>query len=115
MTGFHERPCGSCRQVLTDDPSGLCEDCQADVLSNRPGSITEAQREALVGLFMDQGMVPSGHADDAGAPRRRAQFIAAVVPGWTWNGDLGVLSQQQAGDVLEALEERRLSQEARGQ
>jgi hypothetical protein len=112
---FYERPCGSCRQVLTDDPSGLCEDCQADVLSNRPGSITEAQREALIGLLMDQGMIPSGLLGDEQAPRRRAEFIASVVPGWTWKGDLGVLSQQQAGDVLEALEERRLSQEARGQ
>jgi hypothetical protein len=107
--------CAGCRQVCTDDESRLCLDCQTDVPSQRPGSISQAQRETLTGLFMDQGMVPSGRAGDARAPKARAEFIASVVPGWAYGGDLGALSQQQAGDLLERLEERRLSQEARGQ
>jgi hypothetical protein len=109
-----DRACASCRQIITDDPSGLCLDCQTDVLSQRPGSITAAQRDALIGLLMDQGMVPAGRSGDESARKRRAEFIASVVPGWTWGGDLGVLSQEQAGDLLEALEDRRLSREARG-
>jgi hypothetical protein len=102
-----DQPCGSCRQILTDDPSGLCEDCQADVLSRRPASITAAQRDALIGLMTDQGIAVSRHA--------RGELLARVVPRWKphMGGDLGYLSQQEAGDVLEHLEERRLSQEAR--
>ena len=95
--------CAGCRQIITDDPSGLCEDCQTDVLSQRPGSITENQRTAVIGLLMDQGLLFNRHT--------RGEVIAAAVPGWRWAGDLGFLSQQQAGDLLEHLEERRLSHE----
>jgi hypothetical protein len=107
MHPLAEQVCTGCRQVLTDDPSGLCEDCQTDVLSQRAGSITQTQRESLIGLLMDQGLVGNSGA--------RGRVIAKVVPDWKWQGDLGSLSQQQAGDLLEYLEERRLSQEAKGQ
>jgi hypothetical protein len=100
-----DRTCGGCRQVITDDPSGLCEDCQCDVLSQRPGSITDAQRMAIAGLVIDQNLL---------TPAKRDDVIARAVPCWKYYGDLGALSQQQAGDVLELLEERRRSQEARG-
>lgn len=99
-----DQVCAGCRQIITDDPSGLCEDCQSDVLSQRPGSVTDEQRMTLAGLLMDQGLI--------GNWSERARIMASVLTGWT-GSDLGGLSQQQAGDLLEALEERRLSQEAR--
>ena len=105
MTGFHERPCAACRQVLTDDESGLCEDCQTGVLSQRPGSVTGDQLAAIRALLADQGLT---------TPRQRNEVICRAVPGWRYASELG-LSRQQAGDVLELLEDRRLSQEARGQ
>ena len=100
--------CASCRQVYVDDPFGFCEDCQEGIPSQKPGSITDEQRLALIGLLIDQGFVGDGKW------RARAILIAEVVPGWPYGGDLGNLSQQQAGDLLELLEKRRLSQEARG-
>jgi hypothetical protein len=93
-----EQVCASCRQVIVDDPSGFCEDCQEGIPSQKPGSITGEQRQALIGLLMDQGLVGEGKS------RHRAELIAEAVPGWKWGGDLGALSQQQAGDVLELLE-----------
>src|SRR5271155_590085 len=83
-----ELVCQGCRQIIVDDPSGLCEDCQTDVVSQRPGSITEDQRMAVVGKLMEHGGLFSRHD--------RAATIARAVPGWTWEGDLGALSQQQA-------------------
>ena len=106
MTGFHERPCAACRQVLTDDESGLCEDCQTGVLSQRPGSVTADQLAAIRALLADQGLTTA---------RQRNEVICRAVPGWRYASELGCLSRQQAGDVLELLEDRRLSQEARGQ
>jgi predicted amidophosphoribosyltransferase len=102
---MNDRACAGCRQVITDDPSGLCEDCQTDVLSQRPGSITDSQRLAIAGLVIDQNLL---------TPARRDDMIGQAVPGWKYYGDLGALSQQQAGDVLELLEDRRRSQEVRG-
>ena len=110
MPAVGDMTCASCRMVIVDDPSGMCEDCQEGIASGRPGSITQAQRESMTGLLMDQGMVGS-----EGGRKRRAEFIASVVPGYKWSGDLGVLSQAEAGDVLQALEARRLSQEAKRQ
>jgi hypothetical protein len=101
-----DQPCTGCRQVITDDPSGLCEDCQTDVISQRPGSVTGDQRLTIIGLMQDQGVLFSRQA--------RAQVIAEAVPGWPYAGYLDALSQQQAADLLEHLEARRLSQEARG-
>jgi hypothetical protein len=93
-----DRPCSACRQVITDDPSGLCEDCQTDVVSQRPGSITEDQRLVIIGLMMDQNIL---------VPRQlRAEVIAEAVPGWNWQGELGAMSQQQAEDLIEHLKER---------
>jgi hypothetical protein len=97
--------CTGCRQVITGDPSGLCEDCQADVLSQRPGSVTDEQRYAICGLMADIGLWRRTSRDEV---------ISSVVADWTHAGDLGWLSQQRAGDVLEYLEERRLSRETRG-
>jgi hypothetical protein len=94
-----ELVCSGCHQIWTEDPSGLCEDCQTDVVSQRPGSITEDQRMAVIGLLMELGIAFSRHA--------RAEMIARAIPGWTWQGDLNALSQQQAGDLLEYLQERR--------
>jgi hypothetical protein len=91
-----EQPCGSCRQVLTEDPSGLCEDCQEGVPSQRPGSITEDQRWALIGPLMDRGLVGEGKWT------ARAALISAVT-GAKMTSDLGVLSQQQAEDLIEHL------------
>jgi hypothetical protein len=108
MHPLADRACSSCRQIITDDPSGLCLDCQQGVASIRPGTITEAQRTALIGLLMDQGLIGEGKH------KARAEVIAQAVAGWKWGGDLGILSQQDAGDLLEHLEQRRLSQEARG-
>jgi hypothetical protein len=89
-------PCGSCRQVWTDDPSGFCDDCQVGVPSSRPGSLTEGQRDAIVGQLMSRDLL---------LPRQvRAETIAKAVPGWKWGGDLGGLSQLEAGDLLEYLE-----------
>lgn len=102
-----EVTCASCRQVYTSDPSGLCEDCQTDVVSQRPGSITDDQRMTLAGLLMEQGFVGDGKWT------ARAELLTNVLAGWSGSSDLGQLSQQQAGDLLEYLEERRLSQEAR--
>jgi hypothetical protein len=93
----NEQVCQSCRQIITDDESGLCLDCQTGVLSQRPGSITAEQRAAIGGLCVDQRLWTRG----------RAELIGTVVPGWAYGGDLDCLSQQQAGDVLELLEERR--------
>jgi hypothetical protein len=101
-----ERPCASCAQVVTADPSGFCEDCQQGIPSQKPGSLTPAQRDALVGLLMDEGMVPSGRAPED-ARKRRAGFIASVIPGWKYADDLGALSQQQAEDLIAALLRRR--------
>jgi hypothetical protein len=91
-----EQPCRGCRQIWTDDPSGLCEDCQVDVVSQRPASLTEDQRVAIIGQLMARNLLLPRSA--------RAEVIAAAVPGWKWAGDLSVLSQQQAGDLLEYLE-----------
>jgi hypothetical protein len=99
------RPCDSCFAVITDDPSGLCEDCQTGVISQRRASLTADQRMAITGLLIDQGVAFSR----AG----RAAVVAEAIPGWAYAGDLGALSQQQAADLLEHLEQRRLSQEAR--
>jgi len=109
VADFLERPCSSCRQILTSDSSGLCEDCQPGIPPATPGSITDKQRLALVGLFMDQSLVGEGKW------AARARLIASVIPDWQGGSDLGTLSARQAGDLLEYLEERRLSQEARGQ
>jgi hypothetical protein len=93
-----EQVCAGCRQVVTDDPSGLCEDCQTDVVSQRPGSVTGDQRLAIIGLMQDQGVL---------LPRsRRNEVIAEVVPHWMFGGDLGVLSQQEAEDLIAHLKER---------
>jgi hypothetical protein len=89
-------PCRECWQVYTCDDSGLCEDCQAGVLSQRPGSLTDDQRDAVIGQLMARNLV---------FPRQvRAETIAKAVPGWKWAGDLGALSQQEAGDLLVYLE-----------
>jgi hypothetical protein len=93
-----DQTCTGCRQIITDDPSGLCEDCQTDVVSQRPGSVTGEQRLAIIGLMESLGIL---------LPRsRRNEVIAEVVPGWQWAGDLGVLSQEQAARLLENLHER---------
>ena len=105
MHPLADRACSSCRQIITDDPSGYCEDCQQGLISERPGSLTEPQRTAITGLLLDQGVIFSRHA--------RAAVVAEAIPGWAYAGDLGALSQQQAADLLEHLEQRRLSQEAR--
>jgi hypothetical protein len=89
-------PCSDCRQVWTADESGLCEDCQAGVLSSKPGSLTEDQRDAIIGQLMVRDLLLPRHV--------RAETIAKAVPGWKWDSYLGALSQQQAGDVLEYLE-----------
>ena len=73
-----DRPCASCTQV-----------------------ITEEQRTTLAGLLMDQGYIGEGKW------RARAILIAEVVPGSTWSSDLGVLSQQQADDLIRHLEAKR--------
>jgi hypothetical protein len=56
---------------------------------------------AIIGLMMERGVVFSRHA--------RAGVLARALPDWpAWQGgDLGYLSQQQAGDLLEYLEEKR--------
>jgi hypothetical protein len=105
---MNDRTCVSCRAVITDDPDGYCEDCKEGIVSEKAGSVTLEQRDALIGLLMDQGFIGEGKW------RARAIMIAEVIPGWAWKGDLGGLSQKQAGDLLERLEQRRLSQEARG-
>jgi hypothetical protein len=92
-----DQPCAGCRGVITDDPSGLCEDCQTDVVSERPGSLTEDQRMAIIGGLMQQCVLFNR--------TERAELIARAIPGWTWRGDLGGLSQRQAGDLLEYLAE----------
>lgn len=97
--------CTSCRHIITEDPSGLCEDCQTDVASERPGSVTEAQRWTLAGLMMDLCVLL--------ARELRAETMAAGVDDWPagepWSADLGRLSQRQAGDLLTYLGERRRS------
>lgn len=99
--------CASCRKVYVDDPSGMCEDCQEGIPSSKPGSMTETQRTALIGLLVDANLV--------GDRRARARYLAYVLPGWPAGiSDLVGLSQVQAGDLMEALEKRRLSQEAKG-
>jgi hypothetical protein len=60
---------------------------------------------AIAGLVIDQNLL---------TPAKRGDVIGQVVPSWKYQGDLGALSQQQAGDVLELLEERRRPPEARG-
>ena len=103
-----EQPCAGCRQVWTTDGSGLCEDCQTDVISERPGSMTVTQHEAVVAALIDIGYV-----GDGGGRQRRIELLTEVIPGWQGQGDIMVLSQRQAGDVLERIEELRMSQEAR--
>jgi hypothetical protein len=93
--------CASCRQVVVDEPSGFCEDCQEGIPSQKPGTITPDQRDVLVGMLMDQGMVGDGKW------KARAILIAEVVPGWPYGGDLGALSQQQAEDLVARLEQRK--------
>lgn len=97
-----EQTCAGCRQVWTTDGSGLCEDCQTDVISECPGSVTTAQVDALAGAMIDLGYV-----GDNGGRRHRIELLEDVIPGWQYLGDLFALSQKQAGDVLERLEERR--------
>ena len=65
----------------------------------RPGSLTEDQRYAIMGLLMERGLLFNRHA--------RAETIARILPGWKWAGDLGALSRRQAGDLLEHLSETR--------
>lgn len=103
-----EQPCAGCRQVYTTDGSGMCEDCQTDVVSERPGSVTQAQVNALASALIDLGYV-----GDNGGRRHRIALLAEVIPGWQYEGDLFALSQKQAGDVLERVEELRRSQEAK--
>jgi hypothetical protein len=93
--------CTSCARPGVTDPSGLCDDCQEGIPSSRPGSITTEQRLAIVGLCIDQNLL---------TPRKRAAELEMVVAGWRYGGDLGWLSQREAGDVLEHLEERRRTQ-----
>jgi len=92
--------CKSCFQVMTDDPSGMCEDCQEGAESQRPATITETQRQAILAGMHDVGIRwdVSGH---------RGAFIRQVIPRWDHGGNLNALSQAQAGDLLEALEARR--------
>jgi hypothetical protein len=91
-----ERPCESCRQVITDDPTGLCVDCMTDVESEKPGSITEGQRLALAGTLGWLGITTS---------HLRGIFISEAISGWQHGGDLGWLSQRQASEVLAAARE----------
>jgi hypothetical protein len=98
MAFMAEQVCAGCRQIYTADPSGLCEDCQTDVVSQRPGSITPDQRLGIIGLMQEQGILFNRWT--------RANVIATVVPGWPYGGDFGALSQQEAADLLEHLEER---------
>jgi hypothetical protein len=91
--------CGRCGVEMASDPTGMCDDCNSELQSARPGSITKNQREALIGLLMDQGLV--------GSTKARAAVISQVVKDWRYGGDLGALSQREAADLLEHLEERR--------
>jgi hypothetical protein len=92
-----ERPCAGCFRVLTDDKSGRCEDCQEGVPSSRPGSLTEDQRWALIGPLMDQGFTGEGRWV------ARRELFASVTGGRVRSSDLGVLSAQDAEDILEHL------------
>jgi hypothetical protein len=92
--------CSGCHQIYTDDPSGLCEDCQTDVVSQRPGSVTDDQRGAICAEMEALGLEWRFTAG-------REAVLEAALQGWGYGGDLNSLSQQQAGDVLEHLEARR--------
>jgi hypothetical protein len=99
MTMSDTPVCSGCRQVYTDDVTGLCEDCQTDVLSSRPASMTDSQGLAIIGLLIDTGLHQSSSA--------RGELMASLFPGWSSGGDIHQLSQDQAADLLEALEARR--------
>lgn len=91
-----EQPCVSCRQVVTEDPTGLCEDCMTDVPSGRPGSITDTQVWAILDGMQARGMA-------AHDPATRLTALTAALPEWRHGGSLRALSQAQAIDVLDWL------------
>jgi hypothetical protein len=60
----------------------------------RPGTITENQRLDLIGILLrDRGAWSRAH---------RMEWLTQRIPGWDHGGDLGWLSQKQAGDLLAA-------------
>jgi hypothetical protein len=64
--------------------------------------ITRDQREALLAGMEDIGVAWA-------ESRSRAVFLGQLLPGWAYGGDLGCLTRRQAGDLLEAIERRRLA------
>ena len=58
----------------------------------RPGTITEGQRLDLIGILLRDGV--------AWSAAHRLEWLAQRIPGWDHGGELGWLSQRQAGDLL---------------
>jgi hypothetical protein len=98
VNAFYQRMCPGCMTMTVDPGLSLCDDCAADALSDRLGSITTEQHDAIAGLCIEQRLL---------TPLLRREMIAEAVPGWHYNG-LNCLSCRQAGDVLMLLYQRRM-------